>query len=123
MTSTSGAPSATSISTPLSVILATEARLHDALALRDRLRVLARLGLDELDHVLRGALPVRVGVVVAAEVLVRQLRERMLVLVHRVELVDRVLEHAAGLDRLVRARLDAERAVHADAEVDLVAHL
>src|SRR5512141_1306170 len=107
MTSTSGAPSATSISTPLSVILATEARFHDALAFRDGLRALPRLHLDQLDQVLGRPLAVRVHVVVPAQVLARQAGERVLVLVHRVELVDRVLEDAAGLDRLVRARLDA----------------
>ena len=57
------------------------------------------------------------------QVLVRQARELVLVVVHVVEEVDGVAEGAAGLDRLVRAGLRAQAAVHADAEVDLVAHL
>ena len=45
----------------------------------------------------------------------------MLVAVELVPDVDGVVEGAAGLDGLVRAGLDAEPAVHAEAEVDLVA--
>src|SRR5690606_26301359 len=40
-----------------------------------------------------------------------------------VEPVDGISEGTAGLNRLVRTGLRAQTAVHADAEVDLVAHL
>src|SRR4051812_44463908 len=123
MTSTRGAPSRASISMPLRVSLATRVRLDDALSLEAGLRMVAGFDLDQLDDALGRALAVRVLVVVAAEELVRELRQRILVAVHRVELVDRVLERAADLDSLVRARLDAEGTVHADSEVDLVALL
>src|SRR5438270_3643882 len=123
MTSTRGAPSRASISMPLSVSLATRIRLDDALALQSGLRVLARFDLDQLDDAFGGALAVRVLVVVAAKEFVGELGQRVLVAVHRIELVHGVLERAADLDRLVRAGLDAEGAVHADPEVDLVALL
>src|SRR5690349_2288318 len=123
MTSTRGAPSRASISLPLRVSLATRVRLNDALALQPRLRVRARFDLDQLDDLLRRALSVGILVVVTAKELMCELRQRVLVAVHRVELVDGVLEGTADLDRLVRAGFDTERAVHADAEVDLVALL
>src|SRR6266516_3326026 len=123
MTSTRGAPSRASISTPLRVSLATRVRLDDALAFQSGLWVLTRFDLDQLDHPLRRALAVRVLIVVAAKEFVRELGERVLVAVHRVELVHRVLEGATHLDRLVGAGFDAEGTVHADAEVDLVALL
>src|SRR3990170_7498838 len=64
---------------------------------------------------------VRVAEVVVAQVLAGQGGQGVLVLVHVVEVVDGVLEGAAGLDGLVGAGLHAETAVHAEAEVDLVA--
>ncbi len=70
----------------------------------------------------RGSLhAVRVRVVVPAEEAAGDAREGVLVAVHLVEHVDGVVERAAGLDGLVGAGFGAEAAIHADAEVDLVA--
>src|SRR3990172_6236306 len=112
MTSTSGAPSGTSRSTPFRVIFAT---LPDPVPF---------CGLAEVQRDLvagRGFLAVGVCVFVALQVLLRHGRQRVLVPVERVEIVCRVVQRPAGLDRLVGAGLDAEATVHAEAEVDLVA--
>src|SRR3990172_8580115 len=113
MTSTRGAPSGASISRPSSVSLATS--LPDPVALHRQADV------EGLLVRLWGLLAVGVGPVVAAEVLLGDLRQRVLVAVQPLEVVGGVVEGAAGLDRLVGAGLDAEAAVHAEAEVDLVA--
>src|SRR5690606_26617782 len=140
ITSTSGAPSATSISIPSSLSLATaETRqpglagsAHGWLRLAGDLGVCARwrryvlaagLRLDELDHGAGRLEPVGVGVVVVSQEFVGEAGQLVLVVVHVIEPVDGVAEGAAGLDRLVGAGLGAEAAVHADAEVDLVADL
>src|SRR3970040_2139758 len=57
----------------------------------------------------------------AGGVPLRHPRQPVLVTVEALEVVGGVVEGAAGLDRLVGAGLDAEAAVHAEAEVDLVA--
>src|SRR5215212_5121419 len=93
MTSTRGAPAAASISTPSRVSLATDRRVHlgrNASGLsgdlrmrvgRRRHRLAARLGVDEVDDRLRRLHAVGVLVVVAAQVLVRQTRQLVLVVV------------------------------------------
>src|SRR5688572_24483215 len=142
ITSTRGAPSGTSISTPSRVSLATEAVLLPVLArcagqlsplglagdlgvgAGRRPEVLATgLCLDEIDDRSRRLEAVGVGELVFLQVLVGEPRQLVLVVVHIVEPVDGVAEGAAGLDRLVGAGFRAEAAIHADAEVDLVAHL
>src|SRR3990172_7755280 len=113
ITSTRGAPSGASISRPLRVIFAKA--LPGAVALHrqaDVQRLLVRAG---------GLLAVGVGPVVAVQVLLGHPGQHVLVAVEGVEVVGGVVEGAAGLDRLVGAGLDAEAAVHAEAEVDLVA--
>src|SRR3972149_4749923 len=113
MTSTRGAPSGASISRPLRVSLANA--LPDAVPL-DRQAHVERLLVRA-----RRLLTVGVRPAVAAQVLLRHLRQPVLVTVEALEVVGGVVEGAAGLDRLVGASLDAEAAVHAQAHVDLVA--
>src|SRR3990170_2576586 len=113
MTSTRGAPSGASISRPLRVSLANA--LPDAVPL-DRQAYVERLLVRA-----RCLLAVGVRPVVAPQVLLRHLRQPVLVTVDALEVVGGVVEGAAGLDRLVGASLDAEAAVHAQAHVDLVA--
>src|SRR5262245_42533895 len=134
-TSTRGAPTFASISTPSRVSLATISRLRLELFRRRLGRdlgvrtgrrqggLVARLRLDEVDYGLGRLHAVGIGEVVLPQVLMRETGELVLVVVHVVEEVDGVAEGAAGLDRLVGAGLSAEAAVHADAEVDLVSHL
>src|SRR3954466_14056761 len=114
MTSTSGAPAAASISMPSRVSLATDRRVH--LGVRTsglsgdlrvgivwrRHRLAPGLGVDEVDDRLRRLHAVGVLVVVVAQVLVREARELVFVVVHVIEEVDGVAEGAAGLNRLVR---------------------
>src|SRR5690606_7859510 len=52
---------------------------------------------------------------------VRLAGQRLAVAVHVLEDVRGIVVAATGLDCLVRTRLGAEAAVHADAEIDLVA--
>src|SRR5207249_5362749 len=70
-----------------------------------------------------GLLAVGVRVVVRTQVLLRHFCERVLIAIELVEIVCRVVERAARLNRLVGTGLDAEGAVHAEAKVDLVCRL
>src|SRR5688572_33430380 len=128
MTSTSWAPSWTVISAPSSVILATVcgpppwlgSNLRVGFPRRRRVKP-GGFGLDEIDHGVRRFHAVGIGVVVVLQVLVSEAGQLVLIVIHVVEEVDGIAEGATRLNCFVRAGLDAEAAVHADAEVDLVA--
>src|SRR2546427_2751961 len=81
-----------------------------------------RLADVEWDLLRQGRLlTIRVRVIVRAQVLLGHFCERVLIAVEFVKVVCRVVQRAARLDSLVGTGLDAEGAVHAEAEVDLVA--